>query len=139
MRVLLILVLFVGIPLLAGMNYMRNAPLDEELKQRPYAGISDADLASLLAAYGDEVKRTRSAVAEEPGEHAFNDPARFGHYGEKVEAFEKFQHSNDEWKQARGQLFGQQTTLEALQHENSIRERGLHEPLPRIWRRISTF
>jgi hypothetical protein len=139
MRVLLILVLVVGVPLLGAFNYMRNAPLDEELKQRPYAGISDADLASLLAAYGQQVEHARAGVAEEPSTHDFNDPERFGHYGEKVEAFEKFQHSNDQWKQARGQLFGEQTALKDLRHEASIRERRLHQPWPRIWRRVSTF
>jgi hypothetical protein len=135
----MLVILALTVPLAGGVNYMRNAPLDEELKDRPYGGISDADLESLLSAYQDEVKRTRSAVEDEPTTHSLNDPSRFGHYGEKVEAFEKFQHTNDDWKRARGQLFGQQTTLAALQHESSIRARGLHRPWPRIWRRVSTL
>jgi hypothetical protein len=139
MRIVLLLVLLVGLPLVGGFNYMRNAPLDDELKDRPYAGISDADLAALLAAYGKQVEHARAALTTEPDSYALNDPGRFGQYGEKVEAFEKFQRSNDQWKQARGQLFSEQTTLQALQREDSIRQRGLHRPLPRIWRRISTF
>jgi hypothetical protein len=139
MRGLLLIVLLVGVPLLGGINYMRNEPLDAELAERPYGGISDADLNSLLAAYESEVAKTRTVVESEPTMHAFNDPGRFGHQDEKAEAFEKFQNTNEAWKRSRGQLFGQQTTLEALQHEASIRARGLHKPWPRIWRRISTF
>jgi hypothetical protein len=137
MRTLLIMVVLLGVPIAAGVNYMRNEPLDEELKDRPYAGITDAELEALLGAYKNELGR--SAVEAEPGTDAFNDPARFADYEEKVQAFEKFQDSNESWKHARGQLFGKQTTLQVLQHEASIRARGLHRPLPRIWRRISTF
>lgn len=139
MRGLLLFVLLLGIPAVAGLNYLRNAPLDQELANRPYGGLSDADLDTLLAAYEGEVQRGREVVGEEPTTYALNDPSKFGDYGEKVEAFEKFQRSNEGWKRDRGQLFGTQNTLEELQHEKSIRDRGLDEPTTRIWRRISTF
>jgi hypothetical protein len=139
MRGLLLFTLLIGIPLAGGLNYLRNAPLDEELANRPYGGLSDADLDALLRAYEGDVQRARDLIAEEPSTHAFNDPGQFGDYDEKVEAFEKFQNSNETWKNERGQLFGKQTTLEALQHEKSIRSRGLHEPRGRIWRRLTTL
>jgi hypothetical protein len=139
MRAIFPVLLLLGIPLVGGVNYMRNAPLDEELRDRPYAGITDADLAALIAAYRSQVEQAEAGVESEPSMHAFNDPARFGHYGEKVEAFEKFQGSNEQWKRARARLFGEQTTLQALLHEESIRARGLHRPAGRIWRRVSTF
>jgi hypothetical protein len=139
MRAMLLVLLLLGIPAVAGINYMRNAPLDQELATRPYAGITDTDLATLLGAYGDQVKRSRAHVSDEPGANAYSDPARFGQYGDKVQAFEKFQRTNESWKHARGELFGEQTTLKDLQHEKSIRDRGLNKPWPRIWRRISTF
>jgi len=135
----LLIALLLGIPMIGGLNYLRNAPLDEELVNRPYGGLSDADLDALLAAYEGEVERTREAVAHEPSMHEVNDPGKFGDYGDKVEAFEKFQYSNESWKRERGQLFGKQNTLEALLHEKSIRARSLDEPTGRIWRRISTF
>jgi hypothetical protein len=139
MRVLLLFALLIGIPAIGALNYLRNAPLDEELANRPYGGLSDADLDALLAAYEGQVKRTRETVEEEPSMHAFNDPGKFGDYDEKVEAFEKFQNSNETWKHERNRLYGEQDTLGALQHEKSIRARGLDEPTGRIWRRISTF
>jgi len=139
MRGLLLTIVFVGLPSLAGVNYMRNAPLDAELESRPYGGIDDADLKALLSAYEGELAKAKSAAASEPTTHAFNDPSRFGHNDEKVEAFEKFQNTNEVWKRSRNQLFSEKSKLDALQHEASIRARGLHKPWPRIWRRISTF
>lgn len=138
MRAVLVLLLL-GVPALAGINYMRNEPLDQELAQRPYAGITDAELGQLLGAYGNQVKSSRAQVAEEPGSDAYSDPASFDQYDDKVQAFEKFQNTNESWKHTRGELFGEQTTLQDLQHEKSIRDRGLHRAWPRIWRRVSTF
>src|SRR5262245_21290592 len=111
MRAVLVLLLL-GVPAVAGINYMRNAPLDQALAQRPYAGITDADLDQLLGAYGNQVKRSRAEVGQEPGSNAYSDPASFDQYDDKVRAFEKFQNTNESWKHTRGELFGEQTALQ---------------------------
>jgi hypothetical protein len=137
---LLAVLLVLGLPLVGAINYVRNEPLDNELKDRTYGGVSDEDLAALLGAYGQEIKNFKSgAIDAEPTTTDHNDPGRFGHYGEKVNAFEKFQRTNSSWRKERGQVFESEATLEAIRHEKSIRDRGLHKEWKRIWRRVSTF
>ena len=137
---LLAVLLLLGLPLVGVINYVRNEPLDRELENRTYAGLSDADLDALLSAYGAEVKNFEAgAIDGEPTTTDHNDPGRFGHYGEKVDAFEKFQRTNSDWRKERGQVFESEATLDAIRHEKSIRARGLHTEQGRIWRRVSTF
>ena len=137
MRVLIVLIVM-GIPLAGGLNYVRNEPLDNELKDRPYAGISDADLDSLLGAYDKELSRY-NGVADDPLATSYNSPESYKAYDEKVAAFERFQKSNESWKRVRREAAGHETTLKALQHERSIRDRGLDQEWQRIMRRVTTL
>jgi hypothetical protein len=128
-----------GLLVAAGANYVRNAPLDAELANRPYGGLSDADLDAMLSAYESDVARKRAQLESEPVTNEHTDPGQYGAYAEKVAAFERFQRGNNDWKQRRGRVAEQQLTLDGLRHEKSIRQRGLHRPWARMLRRITTL
>ena len=66
----LVLVVLVALVAAAWFNYERNAPLDKDLKFRPYAGLSDTDLASLVDAYNiDIVEKTRQLRITTANDH----------------------------------------------------------------------
>jgi hypothetical protein len=122
-----------------GANYVRNAPLDAELANRPYAGVSDADLQTMAKAYEGDIAQARGQLETEPSSSSYSDPGQYAAYDEKVAAFERFQRSNSDWKGRRSALFEREVTLEGLRREKSIRQRGLHKPWGRILRRITTL
>lgn len=135
---LLILVLVVGGAGFA--NYQRNAPLDAELEDRPYAKYSDADLEALLTAHKAERDRIRGALSKKSA-----DPTRVmngfaaGDFDGKVHAFDKFQKRNSAYKQVNAMALEHEVEIEALEKEVGIRKRGLHDPRKRMMRRILTF
>ena len=135
----LLLLILLGVPGLGFYNYHRNAHLDQELQNRTYANLSDADLNALAEAYRGEVDRLRRMLTEDPDGQAALDGIAAGDFGRKVKRFESFQQENREWKAARGQAMEREAALEELERELSIRERRLDEPLQRVKRRLLHF
>lgn len=132
---LVILVLVVGGAGFA--NYQRNAPLDNELADRPYARYSDADIEALVTAHKAQRDAIRGALSKKS-----SDPTRVmngfaaGDFDGKVHAFDKFQKRNQAFKQVNGMAIEHEVEIEVLQKEQSIRKRGLHHERTRILRRV---
>jgi hypothetical protein len=121
-------------------NYQRNAHLDKELENRAYASLSDPDLDALISAHTTERDQMRATLG---GGKA--DPTRVM-YGfapsdlkGKVQAFDHFQRRNSRLKELNRIALQHQVVIEALQREQSIRERGLDQESTRIIRRVTTF
>ena len=135
---LLFLVIAVGT---AGfVNYQRNAPLDDELHDRPYGTLSDDDLGALLAAYDMEHRAAVSILHKHSGDRTrIMDGYAAADFGGKVKAFESFQRSNNQWRDTNAGRLELETELEKLETEQRIRERGLHIEQNRILRRLLTF
>jgi hypothetical protein len=135
---LVIVVLMVGGAGFA--NYQRNAPLDAELADRPYARYADGDIEALLAAHKSERDRIRGALT---GDAA--DPTRVmngfaaGDFDGKIHAFDKFQRKNQAFKQINGMALEHEVEIEVLEKEQNIRKRGLHDPRQRVLRRVLTL
>jgi hypothetical protein len=121
-------------------NYQRNAPLDKELENRAYASLSDQDLEALISAHTAERDAVRSKLG---GGKA--DPTRvmYGYAPSdlkgKVKAFDHFQKRNSRLKELNRVALQHQVVIEAIQLEQSIRERGLDEEWTRIMRRVTTL
>lgn len=64
LRVLVVLILVV--PMLGGLNYMRNEPLDSDLQKRRFATVSDSDLDALDKAYEAQLGYVKSQIADVP-------------------------------------------------------------------------
>jgi hypothetical protein len=134
--------LLVGVGLGGGAyyNYNRNAGLDADLhKPRPYKTIATAQVEDLLKAYQADLARTKQRVAKAPGGGGAIDRADSSDVGGKAKGFATFQRDNEQWKNARGQIFEQEKTLADLRLEKSIRDRKLDDEWTRIWNRVSTF
>jgi hypothetical protein len=120
-------------------NYMRNAPMDNELQNRKYAAISTPDLDKMLKAYAGEIARAKGRVTDHPyGEGSINS-VDSSDVGGTAAAFEKFQRENAQWKDRRGYVMEQEAMLKELQAEKSIRDRHLDDPMVRFKRRLLTF
>ena len=133
---LVILILVVGGAGFA--NYQRNAPLDAELADRPYARYSDADLEALLTAHTAERDRIRGALSKDDPTKVMNGFAA-GDFDGKLQAFDKFQKRNNAYKQINGMALEHEVEIDVLEKERSIRKRGLHDPRKRMLRRILTL
>ncbi|MBW2282819.1 MAG: hypothetical protein JRG76_20425 [Deltaproteobacteria bacterium] len=121
-------------------NYHRNAPLDQELEDRPYARYGAGDLEALLLAHTTERDRLRATLSRKSSDptnvmNGFAD----GDFDGKVNAFDEFQVRNQAYKRINGVALEHQVEIELLEHEMKIRERGLDDPRQRILRRILTF
>jgi len=139
----LFLSLVIGVVVVGGAgfaNYHRNAPLDAELADRPYARYASADIEALLEAHTDERDRIRGVLSKRG-----SDPTRVmngfaaGDFDGKLDAFDKFQKRNNVYRQVNVIALEHEVEIEALEKEMSIRKRDLDDPLTRIWRRIRTF
>ena len=135
--VLVVVLVVVG----AGfVNYHRNAPLDQELQNRPYARYGMADIDALLLAHKVQRDRIRGALSRKS-----SDPTRVmngfaaGDFDGKVGAFDEFQVRNQAYKQVNGAALEHEVEIDVLELEKQIRERGLVDPRKRILRRILTF
>ena len=138
--ILALLVLVIGVGGGGYYNYTRNAPMDADLQlPRPYATVSTADVAKLLAAYEADLARAKGSVAKAPGGEGVIDRFGASDVGGKAQGFASFQHENQRWKNARGKVFELEKTIKDVRLEKSIRDRGLDIEQTRIWRRISTF
>jgi len=121
-------------------NYHRNAPLDQELEDRPYARYGTADIEALLVAHESERDRIRGALSRKG-----SDPTQVmngfaaGDFDGKLNAFDEFQVRNQAYKQVNGAAIEHEVEIEALEYEKQIRARGLDDPRQRVLRRILTF
>lgn len=134
--------LVVGVALGGGAyyNYDRNVGMDADLgKPRPYKTITTEQVDELLKAYQKDVAHSKQAVAKAPGGANAIDRTDSSDLGGKAKGFANFQHENERWKNARGQIFEQEKTLADLKLEKSIRDRKLDDEWTRIWNRVSTF
>jgi hypothetical protein len=132
----LIVVLAIG----AYYNYQRNAHLDKELENRAYASLGDSDLDALISAHTSERDKIKGTLGDGKA-----DPTRVM-YGfapsdlkGKVKAFDHFQRRNSRLKELNRIALQHQVVIEALQKEQSIRDRGLDKEWTRIMRRVTTF
>ena len=134
--VILVMVAAIG----AFSNYQRNAALDEELRERPYASLSDKDLNALLGAYQGQVEGLKNRLgnpkADRTGVMDGFAPADFDG---KLRAFESFQRKEHRWRDTNRSKLENQIEVEKLQKERGIRDRGLHQERNRILRRVLTF
>lgn len=121
-------------------NYARNAHLDADLQQlRPFATLKTPDVAQLLSAYEKDVARLKGNVGQAPGGADVIDRFDSSDVGGKAQGFASFQKNNERWKNARGQVFELEKTINDLRFEKSIRDRGLDNEKTRIWRRLTTI
>ena len=135
LKLLLLLVLLVGLG--GAWNYRRNEPLDEELAFRPYAGVSDEDLQALLDAHQERVLHMAQDFTGGGPDTSMRHLAPSDFRG-KIKQFERFQQDHERWRQGRREMLSEQTMVDAVEHERSIRRRGLHQPWGRIMRRVTT-
>ena len=121
-------------------NYQRNANLDQELRDRPYAGMSDEDLNALLSAYKGEAQGYQAKLNGLGKDRTkVMDGYAPADYNGKLKAFENFQRKNESWRDVNRQRLSHEVEIEKLEKEASIRARGLHIEKNRIMRRITTF
>jgi hypothetical protein len=132
---LLLLVALVG----AGgwWNYQRNAHLDQDLGFRPYETLSNAQLDQLLEAHRQQVVALQARAGQAPSLSVAGvaDSDLEG----KIDAFDRFQNANRDWKQRHRAALEEQTRVEALEHEQGIRKAGLDSESGRILRRVTHF
>lgn len=132
---LLVVLLLVG----GGyVNYQRNAHLDKDLEFRPYKGLSDEDIQTLIQAHGDQVQQMASSLAGQAPD------ARVEHLAPsdiqaRLEAFESFQSEHQRWRDSRRELLSGQVMVDALRKEQEIRAAGLDKPWMRVLRRATTI
>ncbi len=136
----ILLVLVVALPIGGYVNYQRNEPLDQELKDRTYAALSNHDLKALADAYQSQTAAYKSRLAEGgPQGQDMVDGHAAADFEAKLKGFESFQQFNRQWRDIRGKMLEQQAALEKIRREQSIRTRGLHEEWRRILRRVTAF
>ena len=120
-------------------NYRRNAPLDAELQNRTYSELKADDLDALLAAYEQEIRRLRVWVDEEPMAAPADRARSASDVGGRAETFSRFQREANRWRALRYEVLEREASIEALQHEKSIRARGLDLRWRQILQRVTTF
>ena len=131
----LILVVLVALVGAAWFNYERNAPLDKDLEFRPYAGLSDKDLASLVDAYNIDIVEKTQELGEGPDDSGVVRSAP-SDFGGKLQAFERFQAENARWKAGHRAAVEGKVIVDRLVKERAIRDAGLHQEWRRILRRV---
>jgi hypothetical protein len=137
---LLFVVLVVGVVGFGFYNYNRNAGIEADLhKPRPYAQYSTADIAKLVAAYQADVKQSKARVASAPSGSSAIDRKDSSDVEGKADAFAGFQRENERWKEQRGHVMEQESELQKLLFEKSIRDRHLDDPVFVFKARLLTF
>ncbi len=134
----LVLLAIVGALLGVGfINYQRNEALDKDLQFRPYAGYATPDLQALRKAYEQQAGQMRGALGEvDQSGIARTKPSD---YQGKIEAFERFQRQNEDWKEGHRELLGTQVIVDQIKKEQELRRAGLDNPWNRVLRRATTF
>ena len=121
-------------------NYQRNAAIEADLaKPRPYANVPTADLSKLIAAYQGDIKRAKQATAAAPTGADAIDRRDSADVEGKADAFAGFQRENERWKAQRGRVMEQESELQKLLFEKSIRDRHLDDPAFVFKQRLLTF
>ena len=124
---------------LGVLNYRRNEPLDAELQNRPYKGLSDADVELLIEAYRTQKGQIERKLERVAGREDPMDRYAPADLAGKLQGFDRAQKNASRWREVHGEVLEQEVELERLAHEQSIRARGLDDERVRIWRRVSTF
>ncbi len=133
----LIVVVLVALAGAAWFNYQRNAPLDKDLEFRPYSGLSDGDLASLIDAYELDVVTKTQGLGDGP-DHSGISRSAPSDFGGKLQAFERFQAENARWKAGHRAAVEGKVVIDRLLKERAIRDAGLDQEWRRILRRVAT-
>ena len=135
------LILSLAIVSIGGfVNYQRNAHLDQELEQRPYASLSDEDLDTLKQAYEGERQGLQNRLNAYPEDRTgVMDGFAPADLGGKLDAFDSFQRKNKSWRDTNRERLSHEIDLDKLNKEKSVRTRGLHIEHNRVWRRLTTF
>lgn len=121
-------------------NYRRNAALDDELRNRSYAELSDSALVTLIQAYESELERLRGRSGAAGLQNA---PTTSGRRGalldEKIRRFEQEQRETARRRALHIGMLDQQVRVEALRKEQRIRAQGLDQRWRQILRRVVTL
>jgi hypothetical protein len=128
---LLVLLLLLGG--LCAWNYQRNAALESQL-EGPYSTLSDADLASLLAAYQGELERVRAHGR--PGRANARDTQGVA---SGVREFERVQRASRRDRDALYAVADREGIVKALEAEQSRRVAQGGGPWRVFLRRAFTF
>ena len=133
-------ILIVAVAVGGFVNYQRNAPMDAELANRPYADLATKDLVSLQSAYQAEVAGFQKKLGDPSADRTTAlDGLAPGDVGGRALAFDSFQRKNQAWRALNLQKIERQLELDKISRELSIRSKGLDDPKKRIMRRILTF
>jgi len=139
-KFLLVLVLLAGAVAGGGYwNYQRNAYLDEELEDRPYAKLSLEEIDMLIEAYQIEKQKYERQLAlvsqrQDPMER-YSDEDLSG----KLEGFDRVQRNSSQWKAVQRQMLDQEVEIDRLEREKSLRATTTDDEWNRIWRRVTTL
>lgn len=132
-------VLGIGLLLCGTVNYRRNAHLETDIQQdRPYATLSDAELAALTGAYEQEREALEHSLAKL--EAAADSGERYapGDVQGKVNGFEKAQRQATRWNEVNGARLDQQVEIDRLERERKLRASGVLDR-SMFWRRLLTL
>ena len=135
----ILLVVVLGLPIGGFVNYERNEALDQELRNRTYASLRNADLDALVEAYEGQAQVYRARLGDGPQGQELVDGHAAADLDSKVQGFESFQEWNRQWRDTNSKLLEQQAAMDELRREQSIRARGLDTEYGRILRRVITF
>ena len=118
-------------------NYERNAALDEDLQHRPFKTYSTEQVSQLLDAHRQNVTSLAAAAGQAPSMNVrgVDESDLEG----KIDAFDRFQRKNSQWKTKHRRALTEMTQVDALELELSIREAGLDQEWVRITRRATHF
>jgi hypothetical protein len=121
-------------------NYHRNARLEREAAgQRPYGGLSDADLEVLTAAYEAELQSLKHRLSEIGEPSAAGRPKSPSDLGQRVRDFERAQFSNERWRAIHGDVKDRESQLEKLRQEASARRAAGESGWLRFLRLLTTL
>ncbi len=133
-RALLALVALLLVASGGGYNYWQNYQR-EEAEPRPYRGYSDADLESLREAYGLERDAADRRFAAQSGSAAVRSG---GFIDEQIDEFERVHRLGREKRRLAGEVAANDSVVEQLDHELSLRARDA-DVWAVHWRRLSSF
>ena len=102
-----------------GYNYWRNMKAEPH---RPYQGYGDAELQQLVAAYESDIEKLAGKLP--PARRKSDSGSSGGLLTDRVADFEKARQRGDAYRQASGNLAGQEGVLRELQNELSFRTGG---------------
>ena len=90
----ILLLLAVALPIGGFVNYERNEPLDQELRDRTYANLTNSDLDALVEAYQGQARAYKARLGDGPRGEELVDGHAAADLDSRVKGFESFQDSN---------------------------------------------